>query len=375
MDDLPLSFGDLFAETPAAAVRSLEFREPAWGGEPSLALLRLAIAPGGPRGGSVEAATVLPEDSEQVQTPVTWEAGPSGMAEVALPVVFPHRGKWASDVRLTARLRLTLRSRGGALLWTGEFPFGFDCGIIVRERYGSGGAALPARPEPSAPDFLDRERAYLLARLPEYRRRTTREGAPSDFFLDDTQGGEHLDLMAADALDRAAAMLARRFPDWQDALCAAAMWAHHPCITRHSSSWAPLAAQAAVGTLPRITGCFCGDVARLLAALAEKVGERLGVPLRGYTLGLRGHLATLVETPLGRVVLDGMLAHWYPTLDNTRLATLDELRANDALVRRLWYCPRAHGHEFYFGVRDQIIQPWREGPLTFPSASYPEAKV
>ncbi len=172
--------------------------------------------------------------------------------------------------------------------------------------------------------------------------------------------------MAPDALGRVAAMLARRFPDWQDALCAAAMWAYHPCITRHSSSWAPVASQATVGTLPRIGGCFCADVARLVAALAEKVGDQLRVPLRGYTLGLRGHLATLVETPLGGVVLDGMLGHWYPTLDNTRLATLDEMRASAEIVRRVWYCPRAHGHEFYFGIHDQIIQRWREGPLHFP---------
>ncbi|MBM4035829.1 MAG: hypothetical protein FJ291_29160 [Planctomycetes bacterium] len=395
MDDLPLSFGDLvgpqagcLCHQPLVVVKSLEFREPAWGGEPSLVVMRMAVAPGGPQEGLAEVVTILPEDSEQAQPPVAWRAGPSGIAEVALPVVFPHRAKWASDVRLTARLRLTIRDGGGQTLWAAEYPFGFDCGIIVRERYGARvsdcglkseirnpKSEMCPRPAPSAPDFLDRHRAYILSRLPDYRRRTTREGEPSDFFLEDARGGEHLDLMAADALDQAAAMLARRFPDWQDALAAAALWAYHPSITRHSSSWSVVASQAAVGTIPRVNGCFCGDVARLVAALAEKVGERLGLPLRGYTLGLRGHLSTLVETPLGRVVLDGMLGHAYLTLDNTRLATLDEMRANGEIVCRLWYCPRAHGHEFYLGVRNQILQPWREGPLAFPSPSHPEAKV
>ncbi len=367
MDDLPLSYGDLFAVKPAVAVESLDFHEPAWGGEPSRVAMRMAIAPGGPREGSVDIVAILPEDSEQPQPSVAWKASPSDAAEVILPVVFPHRAKWASDVRLTARLRLTVRDGGGRALWAAEYPFGFDCGIIVRERYGSAGASPSPRPEPSDPDFVNLYRAYLLARLPAYRRRTTREGAPSDFYLEDADGGEHLDLMAPDALDRVAAMLARRFPDWQDALAAAALWAYHPCITRHSSSWSVVASQAAVGTIPRVNGCFCGDVARLTAALAEKVGERLGMPFKGYTVGMRGHLSTMVESPLGRVVLDGMLGHAYLTLDNTRLATLEEMRANDAIVRRLWYCPRAHGHEFYFGVHDQIIQRWREGPLHFPS--------
>lgn len=313
-------------------------------------------------------AATLPEDSEQPQPSAAWKAE-AGVAEVALPVVFSHRAKWASNVRLTARLRLTIRDAGGQTLWAAEYPFGFDCGIIVRERYGARGRPLPARPEPSDPDYLYRQRAYLVARLPDYRRRTTREGAPSDFYLDDVDGGEHHDLIAPDALGRAAAMLAGRFHDWQDALAAAALWAYHPCITRHSATWAPVASQAAVGTLPRVNGCFCGDVARLVAALAEKVGECLAVPLSGHTLGLRGHLATLVATPLGRVVLDGMLGHWYRTLDNTRLATLEEMRAEAAIVRRVWYCPRAHGHEFYHGVQDQIIQRWREGPLCYPSAT------
>jgi len=367
--DLPLSYGDLFAEGPAIAVQSLEFHEPAWGGESNPLMLRMAIAPTGPRKGCVAIAAILPEDSEQLQPPVPWEASSSGVTEVPLPVTFPHRAKWASDVCLTARLQLTVRDSDGRTLWAGQYPFGFDCGIIVRERYGARCAALPLRPEPSAREFLDRQRAYLLARLPDYRRRTTREGAPSDFYLEDAQGGEHLDLMAPDALDRVATMLARRFGNWQDALAAAALWAHHPCITRHSSGWAAVACQAATDTVPRLGGCFCGDVARLVAALAEKVGERLGVPLAGCTLGLRGHLSTLVETPVGRVVLDGMLGQWYPTLDNARLATLEEMRACKGIVQRLWYCPRAHGHEFYFGVHDQIIQRWREGPLRFPSGT------
>jgi len=368
-EDLPLSFGDLFAGAPLVAVESIEFREPAWGGEPSAVVLRAAVAPHGPRSGCMEIATILPEDSEQAQPPVGWEASASGAVEAALPVVFPHRGKWASDVRLTARLKLTIRDRDGAVLWAGEYPFGFDCGIIVRERYGPRQPVLPERPGASAPDLIDRQRAHILARLPSYRRRTTREGAPSDFCLEDTQGGEPLDLMAPDALDRVAALLAGRFPDWQDALAAAALWAHHPCVTRHSSAWAPVAGQAAIEAVPRLGGCFCADVARLLAGLAEKIGAALGVPLSGYTLGLRGHVVTLVETPIGRVVLDGMLGHWYPALDGSRLATLEEMRASAEIVRRLWHCPRAHGHEFYFGVHDQILQRWRDGALRFPAAT------
>jgi hypothetical protein len=368
-EDLPLAFGDLFAAPSPVTVESIEFREPAWGGDPSPVLVRLAARPDGPREGRVEATVILPGDSESSGPAVEWQASPAGRTDVSVPVVFPHRAKWASDLRLTARLHLVVRGRDGAVLWSGEYPFGFDCGIIVRERFGARGRALPDRPPASAVDFIDRYRAYLLARLPNYRRRTTRQGAPSDFYLEDPEGGESVDLMAADWLDGVAAMLARRLPDWQDALSAAAMWTQHPCVTRHSAAWAPIASQVAVEDLPRLGGCFCGEVAGLLAALAEKLGARLGVPLTGYTLGLRGHIVTLVETPIGRVVLDGMLGQGYPTLDHSRLATLEEMREVDAIVRRLWYLPRAHGHEFYYGVHDQILVRWQQGPLRFPAAT------
>ena len=388
-EDTPLAFGDLFAAPPPVTVESIEFREPAWGGEPSPVLVHLAARPDGPREGRVEATIILPEDSESSGPAVEWQASPDGRADVSVPVVFTHRAKWASDVRLTARLHLAvygrdgeprtrvasnpwhpalLVGRDGALLWSGEYPFGFDCGIIVRERFGTQGRSLPGRPPASAPDFIDRYRAYILARLPDYRRRTTREGSPSDFYLEDAEGGESVDLMAADWLDGVAAMLARRFPDWQDALSAAAMWTQHPCVTRHSAAWAPIASQVAVEDLPRLGGCFCGEVAGLLAALAEKLGKQLSVPLTGYTLGLRGHIVTLVETPIGRIVLDGMLGQGYPALDNSRLATLEEMRQADAIVRRLWYLPRAHGHEFYCGIRDQILVRRQRGPLRFPAA-------
>ncbi|MHC4718730.1 MAG: hypothetical protein ACYS5V_17330, partial [Planctomycetota bacterium] len=227
----------------------------------------------------------------------------------------------------------------GEALWAAQYPFGFDAGIIVRERYGPRGGDPPARPEPDDDDFVGAFRRYVLARLPDYRPRTTRDGAPSDFYLADAAGGADLDLADPGWLGRAAEMLADRFGRWDDALCAAAMWIHHPAVTRH---------------------------ARLGAALAERIGRCLGVDLRAHSLGLRGHLCTLVSAPAGRVVIDGMMGLWFHALDNSRLATLEEMRADRRIAERMWYCPRAHGHEFFYGVDNQIIRDWPRGELTYP---------
>ena len=83
-------------------------------------------------------------------------------------------------------------------------------------------------------------------------------------------------------------------------------------------------------------------------------------------MGLRGHLATLVDTPVGEVVIDGMLGYWFHTLDNKRLATLDEMRRDAAVTSRVWCFARAHGHEFFHGTADQIVQPWKTSPLVWP---------
>jgi len=85
-------------------------------------------------------------------------------------------------------------------------------------------------------------------------------------------------------------------------------------------------------------------------------------------MGLRGHLATLVDTPIGRVVIDGMLGLWFHTLDNARLATLEEMRRDPSIVQRMWHSPRAHGHEFFYGVDTQIIRRWEDGQLTWPNS-------
>jgi hypothetical protein len=64
-------------------------------------------------------------------------------------------------------------------------------------------------------------------------------------------------------------------------------------------------------------------------------------------MGLRGHLTSLVETPVGDIVIDGMLGLWFHRLDNEQLATFDEMRQVSGIAERMWYAPRAGGHEFF----------------------------
>jgi hypothetical protein len=361
----PLAFGDLYRAAPDLAITEIDIKRPHWGGSPTEILLRGRVAPSGPAGGVLRGRVELPGDRCEDLPGVPW-ASRDGDVVIAAPVVFPFRAKWANGLVNIARLHLWLSDEKGREVWRAAFPFGFDHGIIVRERFGGAAGEPAARPDAGSATFLEDFRQYILTRLPDYRMQTTREGAPSDFYLADPDGGDSADMSADNSLSEIARMLVDRFPDWQDALCAAAMWVHHPLVTRHSSTWSRVSNRATVETLPRLAGCFCGDTTRLTAALAEKIGDRLGVPVAAYSMGLRGHLATLVDTPVGKVVLDGMLGLWFHTMDNRRLATLEEMRVDREIAERVWYAPRAHGHEFFHRVDNQLIRPWQTGSLKWP---------
>jgi hypothetical protein len=364
--DTPIVYGDLYASVPRLSVAEIDFGEPAWGGDPSPIAISGVAADR--VNGKVEIQVELPGDGTYPQEPVALSIK-EGKFSAQVPLVFPFRAKWANGLRNMAMLGLKIVDETGEVLWTGQYPFGFDHGIIVRECFGTNGKARADRPEPSDPDFLDTLRKYILTGLPDYRLRTTREGAESDYVLVDPEGKDDIDLSREDSLSRVAEVLSGRFPDWQDTLCAAAMWIHHPQVTTHSSTWSRVSNVASVETIPRLAGCFCGDTARLGAALAEKIGDHLDVPLKGLSMGLRGHLCSLVDTPIGQVVIDGMLGLWFHTVDNTRLATLEEMRQEKEICERVWYAPRAHGHEFFYGTDNQLIRPWKSGPLVWPSGN------
>jgi hypothetical protein len=230
--DMPLVFGDLYQKKSTFYVDDMDWGNPFWGGDPSPILLNCQFARDGVHSGQIKAGIELPSDDVYTQGPFGW-ACEGKLGQIEIPLVFPFRAKWANGLMNVARLHIDVMGEHGEVIWNAAFPFGFDTGILVRERFGED---WQDPPEPTEPDFLNLFRSFILIRLPNYNEQTTREGAPSDFYLADPLGKASVDLSSAEALDQVAGMISERFPDWQNALCAAAMWVHHPCVTRHSST-------------------------------------------------------------------------------------------------------------------------------------------
>lgn len=354
----PFSFADLLPPDAPLAVERLDFGKPVWrtADITSAIAIDARLSATAPRTGLCRVTVMHADGTTTDAADHPWRARGKNL-RLSVPVDYPFTSKWTTHaLAQTAHVTLTFLGDGGNILWQGSYPFGFDGGIIVRDPYGliPDRAPYNRRPDPERADFVDAYRAWLLAKLPHWRPRTTRQGAPSDFFLQAKRREDDLDLMRPGVMRDIARLIRRRFPDWQDGLCAASMVLQHPCLTTHSSSWARVAATADGPTVLRLGGCFCSDTAPLAAELAEILGRLYRVPMQGFTLGLRGHLTGLIETPLGEVLIDPMLGIYYHTLDNRRLATLDEMRADPRIARRMWTRPWAHGHEFFLGIANQV---------------------
>jgi hypothetical protein len=367
--DSAFGYGDLLAPEAPLAVSGMDFGRPVWktGEVTSRIRIRAAFRGRAVRHGLCRVC-VQHTDGRRDLTTHAWQAD-GRQVRCSVPVDYPFGSKWAPNLRKIARVELELLDACGRELWHATYPFGFDAGIIVREPFGMLGrsAAGARRPDPADPAFVDKYRAWLLHSLPDWRWQTTRHGAPSDFFLRARRREDDVDLMRPTVLHDLALLIRRRFADWQDALCAASMLLHHPCMTVHSGSWSRIAGCADAASVLRLGGCFCGDTARVAGELAEEIGRLYHVPLRGYALGLRGHLSGLVSTPLGDVLVDPMLGIYYHTRDNRRLATLEELRTEAGLGERMWSLPHASdGAPFFFGVRNQPKRPLSRLPLCYP---------
>lgn len=369
--DGPFAFGDVVERGAGLTVTGMDFGKPVWQTGDVTSRLKL--------GGRVRrkgmtgtcSVTITGTDGGCETTVHAWRAAGRDV-QMTVPIGYPFASKWAPDCLRIARVGVAMLGADGRLLWHASYPFGFDAGIIVREPFGlmGRGVAGRRRPNPDDPAFVDRYRAWLLRRLPDWRWTTTRQGAASDFYLKAGRREDDVDLMRPDVMAVLARLVHRKFSNWQDGLSAASMLLHHPCLTVHSSVWNRLAGIADAPTVLRLGGCFCSETGRLAALLAEALGPLYGVKLKGFTLGLRGHISGLVETPVGDVLVDPMLGVCYPALDNRRLATLQEMQADPRIAARMWALPRSkEGAAFFGGAQAPIKRELAEASLVYPPIS------
>lgn len=226
------------------------------------------------------------------------------------------------------RILLSLRE-GRRETWRAAWGIGYCGPLSAYERFGSE-VGVAADPRPGAKDFMNRKIKWICSRIPNFKRLTTRQGAPSDFFLRAEDGSAEFNLMKPGVMQEMADYVGGRFDNDLDRILGIWLFGHAPFLGRHMSFGHHL--MVGVDPLSLIRGNFagaggnCGFHSRLFGGLAchLKLGGK-PMPAHG-SVAIWGHVISAIAVRGGKAIVDGDVGHVFLTRDGRNIATIDDLR-------------------------------------------------
>ena len=173
------------------------------------------------------------------------------------------------------------------------YPFGQEKGI--------------ATPDLADPDFVERRHRYIVSRQPLLRRRTTRQGAPSDFTIEAVDGSIEFDLMRDGVMQTIADWLCSLYDNDIDRVTGSTFFMSQQAVYVYASRRAHFAALLDPLSNLRLGGGMCGEFARSHVGLLSHMtsaatGDRFRA--RKVNLGGGGHALTTVRLFDRWVLLD-----------------------------------------------------------------------
>ncbi len=358
----PFDYGDLYFTASPWRVAALDFGYFVW----DRGVLRIELDAGGEaQGRALEAETrcVMPLEARVPFRFAAERAAEGGGASIEVPYDLDTRGKWLVAHAYTQRLEIDVREKEtGRVVYAGSFPVVFCAGLIPNEPYG----LYPDAPDPSPsdPDFMREKRGHVTGRLPRLFRRTTAEGAESDFVLESEDGRVRFNLMKAGVMDEIARYIESLFGDETNRLAAAMYFVHQRAVTRHARALGRIYPASPL-SLIRAGGGICGVRAPVLTGLVSRMkNPRTGGNYHTRVLELGGHTVAAIadsrdEPDEACIVLDADVGLMFFAEGSSRLATLDELRKHPAIVARSTAHDFRHGHHMFSDPAFQFTHGWR----------------
>jgi hypothetical protein len=261
-------------------------------------------------------------------------------AGISVPFSFPFDPQ---DYRWQ-QLELKLSDNTRNIFWQARYLFGrgWPGWLLQIDDRREGPPA--ENPDASDPDFMAKKRTYIIRRLPRFLRKTTAQGAHSDFTLEASDGSVQFDLMKAGALQRIADYIYARYDTDVDRLLGATYFIHQTAVMTYANAPSELVSSLGALSILRFGSAQCCCSAAALVGLLEKMKcDASGRPYRGTRVGIPGHVTTVVEFQGKRVHLDPSVGRFYFLRDNCTLASMEELLAEPELARRAG----AHLEEFH----------------------------
>ncbi len=231
------------------------------------------------------------------------------------------------------RARLIVEDARGKALYAGSYGFGAE-GLRAYTDFPRTGAPSP-NPKRTDPDFYEKKLRHIITTLPKFVRKTTADGAPSDFFLEAGDGSVAFDLMEAGCLQKIADWIYGLYTTDQDRLAGVVHFINQPAVVNYSFANTRLAGSLSPLSMLRLGGGQCCCFSNAVLGVCEKMKcDLTGKPYRGWRWTIPGHVMTVVLLGDREVLLDGSAGRFYYTADNRHLAGPSELRADHSLVER-----------------------------------------
>ena len=164
-----------------------------------------------------------------------------------------------------------------------------------------------ATPDLADPDFVEKRLRYIVSRQPLLRRRTTRQGAPSDFTIEAVDGSIEFDLMHDGVMQTIADWLCSLYDNDVDRVIGSTFFMSQQAVYVYASRRAHFAALLGPLSNLRLGGGMCGEFARphvgvLSGMTSVATGDRFRA--RKVNLGGGGHALTTVQLLDRWVLLD-----------------------------------------------------------------------
>jgi len=224
------------------------------------------------------------------------------------------------------------RKAGGGALYRGSYGLGAE-GLRTYMDYPRGKVA--PNPKPGARDFYAKKVRHVITRLPKFVRRTTADGAPSDFYLEAGDASVAFNLMEAGCLQRIADYIHDLFETDNDRLAGVVHFVNQPAVVNYSFANTRLATWLSPLSLMRLGGGQCCCFSNTVLGVCEKMRcDATGKPYRGWRIAVPGHVMTEVMLGEKVVLLDGSAGKFYYLRDNKRLGSHAELCADLDMVNR-----------------------------------------
>jgi hypothetical protein len=351
----PLAFADLYLNAPDVTVRSVAWADRAYG--PNRLIVAVA-GHGNPRQvrafATLSHATGLAHTSESAAAAVTR----GGTAELALAYHMPHNYEGA---KLAVELRDAI---SGEILYRGTFPVGNHANLNTPTRRPD-----DARdPRPDDEDFYEKKRNYVLSRLPRFGRKTTAQGAPSDFTLASTDGQVTFSLMEAGAVARIGRWLDSLFDNAIDRVVAAALFSNQDWVTTHCNARVGMHTQLTALSCLRLGSGHCYSRAVAGAGIVGSMTDpNTGKPFEAYPVLVLGHVVVAVRWRDAWTFIDPSFGHFFFNRANTDLATDAELEADHELIKRVGLSKSRLRN---YGRRDVHVR-LEEGTIVWPAGAPP----